>query len=385
MLLIFVTIYTALLTMFLIYRLKVISHIDQIPVTDNVEGNSPMVSVIVPMRNEENNVRFSIEGLLSQKYPDFEIIAVNDLSTDNTLNILNEIASNHNNLKVVDGTPTPPGWIGKTHALWQGIRYATGDWLLFVDADTHTDPHTLTSVIKYVQENKVDMLSLYPFHLLETFWVRAILPLILASVCFHYPQRKINDPRSKKAVAVGGFILIKRSVYESTGGHMTLRDQILEDLELAKLVKKSGYRLHMMGGKKLIHVRWYKNFNEMWEGLTKNYFILIRRDIVGFLLLVLGHLAWGVVPVILFICSFLYLIFGQDLGPSAYIIFIESLVLIILALFNGIQATRLSSIPIYYSLTLPIGVLGYIALMISSAYKIISGAGVTWKGRVYRF
>lgn len=385
MLLLVVSIYTALVTFFLIHRLIVISHLDEMPVEETVEGNIPFVSIIVPLRDEERNAMFCVESLLLQKYPNFEVIAFNDMSKDNTLKILKELASRYNNLKVIDGIPKPEGWVGKIHALWQGVKNSKGEWLLFVDADINTDPYTLTSAINYVEKNKVDMLSLNPFHILRTFWEKVIQSIILTSIYYDFPQKKINDQQSKIAAAIGGFIFISRSVYEATGGHMALKDRIVEDFALANLVKSSGYRLNVMGGKKLVRVRWYENFSELWEGWTKNVFFGLGRNMGKLVFAIFALLAWGVIPVILFLWTLFLIIFREALSSVVYIICFESLFLLILAILNSLQAARLFSIPRYYSLTFPLGVLGFVAIMLSSAYKVVSGVGVTWKGRVYRF
>ncbi|MDA2921051.1 glycosyltransferase [Desulfobacterota bacterium AH_259_B03_O07] len=355
------------------------------PVEETVEGNIPFVSIIVPLRDEERNAMFCVESLLLQKYPNFEVIAFNDMSKDNTLKILKELASRYNNLKVIDGIPKPEGWVGKIHALWQGVKNSKGEWLLFVDADINTDPYTLTSAINYVEKNKVDMLSLNPFHILRTFWEKVIQSIILTSIYYDFPQKKINDQQSKIAAAIGGFIFISRSVYEATGGHMALKDRIVEDFALANLVKSSGYRLNVMGGKKLVRVRWYENFSELWEGWTKNVFFGLGRNMGKLVFAIFALLAWGVIPVILFLWTLFLIIFREALSSVVYIICFESLFLLILAILNSLQAARLFSIPRYYSLTFPLGVLGFVAIMLSSAYKVVSGVGVTWKGRVYRF
>ena len=382
-----ISIFTTLLTIFLLHFRKAITYYDhdEPPVIENIEGKPPLVSIIVPMRNEEKNTRRCIGGLLSQNYPNFEIIAVDDCSKDGTLNILNDLASRHNNLQVIEGNPVPKDWVGKSYALWQGVEQAKGDWLLFVDADTASLPYMLTSVIKYVEENKIDMLSISPFQVLETFWERVIQPVVLSHIYYAFPYRKINDPKSKIAAANGQFILIRPSVYKAIGGHLAVKNRIVEDVALANLVKGSGYRLHFVRGKRLIKTWMYTNFGEIWEGWTKNLFFGLGRKWRRVIFSILILLAWGFIPPVLFTWSVVKVFFQGAYTIPSLLILAESTFLLVLIIYNSWrQATKLFAIPSYYSFTVPLGILIYIALILSSAYKVVSGMGVTWKERVYR-
>jgi chlorobactene glucosyltransferase len=383
-LLLIVSVLTILLTLFLLKLLQIIRYHDEIPHVESLNGNAPMVSIIVPMRNEERNARQCIETLMSQKYRNFEVIVVDDRSEDNTLTILKEFASKHSDFKLIEGTPTPEGWIGKNHALWQGVREAKGDWILFVDADTISENYMLPSTIKFVEDNGVDMLSLSPFQILETFWERVVQPVIFSSLYYAFPQKKINDPKSKLAAAIGQFILIKRSVYEDTGGHSSIKNKIVEDFALAKLVKGSGYRLCVMRGINLIRTRMYTNFDELWEGWTKNLFFGLNRRWRNLIFLVSVLLSWGIIPPVLFIWSIFITVWGQSLSFVHLAIAFESTFLLALVIYTAWHTNRLFSIPRFYSLTFPLGAAVYIAMILSSAYKVASGEGVSWKERVYR-
>ena len=383
-LLLIVSVLTILLTIFLVKVLQIIRYHEEIPIVENSYANAPMVSIIVPMRNEERNARQCIEGLMSQKYRDFEVIVVDDRSTDNTLAILKEFTSKHINFKLIEGTPTLEGWIGKCYALWQGVREAKGDWFLFVDADTISENYMLPSVIKYVEDNGIDMLSLSPFQILETFWERVVQPVIFSSLYYAFPQKKINDPESKLAAAIGQFILIRRSAYENTGGHSSIKDKIVEDFALARLIKGSGYRLCVMRGIKLIRTRMYTNFDELWEGWTKNLFFGLRKRWRNLIFLVSVLLSWGIIPPVIFIWSLCNIAWGQSVSFVQLSIAFESAFLLALIVYTSWQTNRLFSIPPYYSLTVPLGAAVYIAMVLSSAYKVASGEGVSWKERVYR-
>ncbi|HXG30626.1 MAG TPA: glycosyltransferase family 2 protein [Thermodesulfobacteriota bacterium] len=379
-----VSVYTVLLAVFLLDLLRTSSHREEIQAIREREGSLPLVSIIVPMRNEERNVKRCTESLLSQVYPNFEVIAVDDGSEDGTLEVLKGIASKHPNLKVIEGTPTPDGWVGKNHALWQGVKQAKGDWILFVDADTTSEPYMLTSVIKYAEENDVDMLSISTFQVMETFWERVIQPVIISSIYHAFPQKKINDPRSKVAAANGQFILIRRSVYEAVGGHLAVKDRIVEDFALAGLVKGAGYRLRVMRGTRIVRTRMYTSFHEIWEGWTKNLFFGLGRkwELVALSIAIL--LARGIIPPVLFGWSLASLVFRGAQDSVSLLILAESAFLFVLITYVGWRTTRFFAIPPYYAFTVPLGTAIYIAIILSSAYKVASGVGVTWKKRVYR-
>jgi chlorobactene glucosyltransferase len=382
-----ISIFTILLTIFLLHFRRVITYhaYDEPPVIENIEGKPPLVSIIVPMRNEEKNTRRCIGGLLSQNYPNFEIVAVDDWSKDSTLKILKELASRHNNLQIIEGNPVPEDWVGKSYALWRGVEQAKGDWLLFVDADTASPPYMLTSVINYVEENKIDMLSISPFQVLETFWERVIQPVVLSHIYYAFPYKKINDPKSKIAAANGQFILIRQSVYKPIGGHLAVKNRIVEDVALANLVKGRGYRLHFVRGKRLIKTWMYTNFGEIWEGWTKNLFFGLGRKWTRVIFSVVILLACGFIPPILFTWSAVQVFFQGAYTLPALLILAESTFLLVLIVYNfWRQGTKLFAIPGYYSFTVPLGILIYVAIILSSAYKVVSGMGVTWKERVYR-
>jgi chlorobactene glucosyltransferase len=358
-----------------------IKKIEEVQIPDSEPDENHFVSVIVPMRNEEKNIERCITSLVNQDYKSYEVIAIDDMSTDNTLSMLEGLSNRYPNLRVLRGSSIPQGWAGKTHALWQGVRIARGEWLLFIDADTYSNPHTLRSAICYAERYKADMLSLIPFQELGTFWERVIQPLIFASIFSAFPNDKVNNPDSKETLAIGQFILIRRDVYEAVGGHESIRDKIVEDVALAKLVKGGGYTLRVAGGKRLIQTRMYKSLNEIWEGWTKNSFLGIDKNWMYlirslFILSLLGYL-----PIFLLIKSALD---SSSTESLVYlIILIESSWLFFLNIYIAWENTRTYGIPAYYAIFYPLSISIFIGIMLSSAYKVMSGKGVVWKERRY--
>jgi chlorobactene glucosyltransferase len=346
------------------------------------EGEAPLVSVVVPARNEARNIRRCIQGLLAQDYPDLEVIVVDDRSTDETGHILAEIkAAGIHNLHILQGKDLPPDWAGKPHALAQGVVPARGQWLCFVDADTFGAPGLITAVMAQAQEHQADLFTILTQQELGSFWEKVILPLVFTALSVGFSPRRVNDPRYPDAIANGQFILIRRAVYEALGGHEAIRNEIVEDKALAQRVKSGGYRLLVGDGRLVARTRMYTRFAEIWEGWTKNIY-LGMRDRLGLLLfgalvglvgaLVLpGWLVGGV------------LVFQNTAHPLAAVIAGQALILWMALIYARARASRGFGISAWYAFSLPLGAAVFTAMMFASAFKVISGRGVTWKGRRY--
>jgi glycosyltransferase involved in cell wall biosynthesis len=227
------------------------------------------LSVIIPARNEEASLGACLESLVSQTGVDFEILVVNDHSTDRT----REIAALFQKVRVVDAGPLPDGWTGKNNAVATGAKEARGQWLLFTDADTIHTPGSLSRALAEARDNKADVLSYSPEQIAVTFWEMAILPVVFAELARRFPPSKVSDPNSPEAAANGQFILIHRDVYDAIGGHAAVASEILEDVALARRVKAAGYKLRFRYSES-VRTRMYRNFAQLREGWTKNLALL---------------------------------------------------------------------------------------------------------------
>lgn len=235
----------------------------------------PMLSILVPARNEERQIEPCIRSLLAQQYPHFEVIAINDRSDDRTGAILAGIASSDSRLVVVHGEALPDGWVGKPWALGQGARIARGEWLIFTDADTTHEPLAAASAISYALEHGLHALSLLTTQQMETFSERAVLPAILWMIAFAVGSLDaINDPkRVDAAIFNGQFIAIERAAYDALGGHASVKGAIAEDYEFARLLKRDGrFFARLVGANDLVYTRMYRSFDEIWHGFTKNLY-----------------------------------------------------------------------------------------------------------------
>jgi len=242
------------------------------PVMD-ISGKNPEVSVIIPARNEQASLGTCLESLVAQSVLGFEIIVVNDHSTDRT----GEIAASLPGVHVIEAGPLPQGWTGKNNAVVWGAREAKGEWLLFTDADTVHLPGSLAGALAEAKENQLEMLSYSPEQIAVTFWEMAILPAVFAELARQYPPSKVSDPASPIAAANGQFILIRRDTYDAVGGHAAVAGNILEDVALARRVKGSGRKMRFRYAADAVRTRMYRNFPQLREGWTKNLALLFPK------------------------------------------------------------------------------------------------------------
>ena len=227
------------------------------------------VSVIIPARNEEQTIRLAVLSLACQ--PEIcEIVVVDDQSTDDTARVLEALAAEVPQFRALEAGPLPEGWVGKNHAAWQGAQRATGDWLLFTDADAlHLKGSTDRALLQAAVAG-AEMLSISPSQVMGTWWERAIIPFVYCRLAQLYSYAAVNDPRSPAAAANGQYLLIRRDAYEAIGGHAAVRGDVLEDVALARLAKDAGVRLFFAPDEGFVRVRMYSTFRAMWEGWTKN-------------------------------------------------------------------------------------------------------------------
>ena len=236
-------------------------------------SGKPEVSVIVPARNEEASLGACLESLSSQSGVAFEIIVVNDHSTDRT----GEIAASFGLARVIEAGALPPGWTGKNNAVACAAREARGEWLLFTDADTVHLPGSLARALAEAKEHRAEMLSYSPEQIAVTFWEMAILPVVFAELARQFPPAKVSDPASPIAAANGQFILIRRETYDAIGGHAAVAGEILEDVALARRVKAEGRKIRFRYAADAVRTRMYRNFGQLREGWTKNLALLFPK------------------------------------------------------------------------------------------------------------
>ena len=238
---------------------------------------TPRVSVMVPARDEEPSIGGCVRSLLAQG-KDLEIIVADDGSRDRTVEIVHELAAKFPQVRFVSVPPLPEGWLGKPHALHIAVQHAQSEWLLFTDADTRHEPRSLASVIERAEKEHLDLVSFSPRQETRTWWEKAVIPLVFQELARLYPFSRVNDPNDPIAAANGQYLLIRRRAYQAVGGHQAVRDAVLEDVELARLAKRAGFRIWFGSGEGVVSARMYRRYPDMWEGWKKNLFPLYHQD-----------------------------------------------------------------------------------------------------------
>ncbi len=365
-------------------------------------NTSPKISVVIPCRNEEEALPHTLPSILSQNYHNFEVILVNDQSTDQTQAIAEEIQSSGKypgHLHILYGENLPQGWAGKMWALKQGIQKANGEWILLTDADlVYSQPTMLKSLIDYAMKKSRDMVSLMAKLRAYTFFEKLLIPAFLYFFKMLYPFSQVPQTKSKVAAAAGGCILIRRSTLESIGGIEVIRHALIDDIALARAVKNKGFTLELMDGPDLLSYRGYDSLSGLWKMVTRSAFTELKYSywrLLGctlglglvFIIPILSLLSFiwmpyfstncynefysYITPNFLLSCSFPYL--GTILGGITWCI-------IVLTYFPTIHYYKLFW---GFSLTLPFAGVLYLAMTWDSARQYLLGTRAKWKERSY--
>jgi chlorobactene glucosyltransferase len=238
----------------------------------------PLVSAILPVKDEQAYVAECLQSLRRQTYPNLEILVVDDRSTDSTREIAREIAASDDRIRVLAIDELPPGWTGKTHALEHASHFANGQWLLFVDADTLHTPESLEIVMEFVRAHRAVLASILPELRCETFWERVVQPVAAITLMQSFPLSTVNDDRSPLAFANGQYILIKRTAYDAAGGHRSVRDRFVEDIAIAQRVKALGLPIRVALVRGIVSCRMYASFGQVVRGWSRILYDALGRN-----------------------------------------------------------------------------------------------------------
>lgn len=347
----------------------------------------PMVSIIVPARNEERNIRRCVQSLLEQDYANYEVIVVDDESTDNTGRILDELAASHpqgNRLWVLRLRDLPAGWAGKPHAIHMGRQEAHGEWLLFTDADTWHAPTALRSSLTQAICEQADLLTLGTAQELPAFWDKVLMPMAYLGISMLYPAKLVNDPRSKLALANGQYILIRGAVYDKLGGYARpeLRGTLVDDRDLARTIKEHGYKLRLVDGRELVSVHMYQGLSDIWRGWRKNVYLGNRGGIIFFVLQLIALPMVSVVPFLLPLFAYIISKRRKKGISSAEVQAAATLELSSLLAYR-IWLNKELGIPWFYALTHPLAGSIFEGILAQSGWRILTRSGVDWRGRYY--
>jgi glycosyltransferase involved in cell wall biosynthesis len=347
----------------------------------------PVVSVIVPARNEAHTIERCLDGLLAQAYPAFEIIVVDDGSTDATPAILARYADHNCKVRVLRGQPLRPGWTGKNQACQQAADAAQGDWLLLLDADTVPEPTLIATLVTHAYHQQLHMLTTFPFLELGSFWERAVLPPFRGMIYATFPFERVNAPDSRpdEVVGNGQCFFVQREAYRAVGGHAAVSGEVLEDVHLAQRLRAAGYRVGAATDRDHLRVRMYTNGREVLEGLTKNALAGYlsgggRAFWVGARLFLLSLAPFWLLATGLW----LLLTTGMAEAVVGWVLCCIGITTLLVALVLWrMLLSSLYSLPWYYAPLWPFGLACYGLILLRSLWQVRSGRGVNWKGRTY--
>ncbi len=336
-------------------------------------AGNPRVSIIVPARNEEAHIAPALTTLLKLDYDNYEVIAVNDRSTDRTGEVMNRIAVTaeaKGRLKVIHIAELPSGWLGKAHAMWTAANQANGDWLLFTDADVLFRSDVLRRALAYAEAESADHLVLFPRMIMKSAGERMMIAFFQTLFVFGHRPWKVADPKTKDHMGVGAFNLIRRPVYDAVGSYQALRFEVLDDMKLGKVVKNSGYAQRNVYGADLISLRWAHGAMGMVNNLTKNFFAIMSFQWWRALLSAFALAFLNLMPFV-----GIYVAHGWARLP--YAVALAS----IFAIYVGMSWE--SDVPAYYFVLHPIGATLFVYTMLRSMILTLARGGVVWRGTFY--
>lgn len=352
----------------MIYLVKVV------PVEDE-SVDYPYLSVCIPARNEERDIKACVESLLHQDYPEFEVIVVDDNSTDETAEIVYSMKAQYPNLVFVPGKQLEPGWFGKPYALYQAYKMSRGKYLLFTDADLIYQPQALKSAMHTLISRDLDLLTLMPAAIFGSFWERAVQPVIFGFIAALTRFRKINSPNYDSAMGFGAFLLFKKESYQRIGGHLSVRQEILDDVMLAKNAKLNGLSMLVAEGKHLFSIRMYHSLEEIWVGWRKNMFLAMKGSVIRTFYYTSVILCFVLTPYIVVIGN-LWVGTGEIWVGSA-------LFGLILTLVTGLALCRQLNLEKRNVFLFPLGAIIMSAIMLNSMTQIGFHGRAEWRGRTY--
>lgn len=336
----------------------------------------PSVSVIIPARNEEKNIGKCLEGILNQDYKNFEVIVVDDESKDNTPLIVEKFREKDKRIKLLRINFLPEGWMGKNYACWQGFKNSSGKFILFTDADTrYLNKKTIEYAVSKMLEKELKLLSLVPKIEAKTFWEKIFMPLWSFAFISFFPLKLLSFKKYKKAAfAIGPFMMFEKRFYEEIRGHKAIKDEIVDDVYLAKRTKEKGGKIALLDGKEFIKVRFYTNYSEMKRGTVKSAF---------------GAFSYSYRNLFLFLTIF-FIIFGLPfinftrgiLLSSSSLMKISFLEISLIYLLKFISDAY-NSHDLKFTLLFPLSLLTGIYLCLLSAKEAFLKRGYIWKERFY--
>jgi glycosyltransferase involved in cell wall biosynthesis len=339
---------------------------------DALAGERPRVSVVVPARNEAADIEATLTQLLALDCDHYEVIAVDDRSSDGTGEIMEAMAATAppGRLQVIRISHLPAGWMGKPHAMWRAGNLARGDWLLFTDADVLFQPNVLRRALAYAESEPADHVVLFPRMIMKRPGEKMMIAFFQTLFVFGHRPWKIADPKSKDHMGVGAFNLIRRTVYQAVGTYQALRFEVLDDMKLGKVVKNAGFAQRNVFGADLISIRWAKGAMGVVDNLTKNFFALMSFQWPR-------ALASSVALAFLNLMPFAGVVLAQGWARVGYAVALVAM----FSIYAGMSTK--SDIPPYYFILHPLSTTLFVYTMLRSTFLTLGRGGVVWRETFY--
>lgn len=351
----------------LILGFRQVKSLEELP---PLAGDPPRVSLVVAARNEGKHIGKAMQSLLSMDYPDLEIIAVDDRSTDGTGNILDEMAREDARLDVVHVRELPEGWLGKLNAMQAGLAQSTGELLLFADGDVYFHADALSRAVRYLQDNRLDHLCSVP-RLINTHWsMRMMVPVFSVFLFLQARPWKVQDPESSAHMGVGAFNLVSRHCLETIGGFEPIRLRPDDDVKLGKLVKQHGFRQGFVDAGGMLEVEWYHDAAEMIRGLEKNSFAFLDYSVPR-----MTAASLAVATVCLWPLAGLWV--GSGPGQALHLVSLGIMALL------GSEILARQSLGRITGLLFPLGGGLMVVAMLNSMIQTLRQGGIRWRGTLY--
>ena len=351
--------------------------------TDKKLASAPKVSIILPARNEYKYIKKCVDSLLRQDYQNFELILVNDKSTDSTREIMEQYAQKDHKVKVINLDHKPDDWIGKSWACWQGYLQSEGEFLLFTDADTYHKKNTIRLAIQYVKEYKLDALSLLPRVIAYDFFVRVTLPFLTLYQHTYISPLNINDPNKSAVNFLAQFYMIKKTVYEKIGTHKAVKEKFSEDLAIGEILKKSSFRMNMLRGENNVSTDTIRNPKLIFNQVSRYIIPYFQEYKMGAVIKTLSEFTIMFLPFPFFVYSLLS--FGLKLNYSLNILlFLSSLIAILnIIILSSLQSKYAQHQKAWYGLGAPIGACIFSFSFVIGLTKAIFQSPIAWRERKY--
>ena len=376
---------------FLIYTIKSLKGVPKLLFLKSYENIVfPKVSVILPARNEEKYIEKCLDSLLKQDYSNYEIVAINDSSSDRTGEIIQKYSTKNSKIIFINAEAKPEGWTGKNWACYQGYIKSTGQLFLFTDADTTHSSSTISLAVDNLLAKELDALTAIPKILPNDFWTKITLPILWTLSISRYSALKANDPKTNVGYFFGSFFIITKKTYEAVGTHKAVKEEIVEDGALGRKVKEQGFKLRVVHGEDHIQAVWARSSSTLWHGLRRLMVPLYKREKIKASLMVVATFLLLIYSLIVLPFSITMALDEKDVtltinnySLDLILLFLTIMSILLLIITNVLQLKYTIFQNSLYSLSFPLAgsfvFIAFLSSIINSGKKDV----INWRGRRY--